>query len=199
MPPILNRLALCLSLVLPLGCGVQSQPSGIAVVAPSAPQTTPTGTGAPRIEVAFSPDAGSEALVVKVIASASQSLRLAGYSFTSPVVVKALMEAKRRGVDVRVLIDDRGNRSAASQSAQRLITGAGIPLRVISVYAIHHDKYIVVDGKTTETGSFNYSQAAAKSNSENVLVIWNDRNVAAQYLAHWDNRWAKGLDVEIAR
>ena len=130
---------------------------------------------APRIEVAFSPEAGSEALVVKVIASARQSIRLAGYSFTSPAVVKALMDAKKRGVDVRVLIDDRGNRSAASQAAQRLIMGVGIPLRVISVYAIHHDKYIVVDGMTTETGSFNYSQAAAKSNSENVLVVWNDQ------------------------
>ena len=154
---------------------------------------------ASRIEVAFSPEAGSEALVVKVIASARQSIRLAGYSFTSPAVVKALMDAKKRGVDVRVLIDDRGNRSAASQAAQRLIMGVGIPLRVISVYAIHHDKYIVVDGMTTETGSFNYSQAAAKSNSENVLVVWNDRAVAAQYLAHWDNRWARGVEVEMMR
>jgi phosphatidylserine/phosphatidylglycerophosphate/cardiolipin synthase-like enzyme len=55
-----------------------------------------------------------------------------------------------------------------------LIMGAGIPLRVVSAYTIHHDKYIVVDGKHTETGSFNFSQAAAKSNSENVLVVWND-------------------------
>ena len=70
---------------------------------------------------------------------------------------QALMDAKKRGVDVRVLIDDRGNRSAASQSAQRLITGPGIPLRVLSVYAIHHNKYLVVDGATTQTGSFNYS------------------------------------------
>ena len=80
---------------------------------------------ASRIEVAFSPEAGSEALVVKVIASARQSIRVAAYSFTSPAVVKALMDAKKRGVDVRVLIDDRGNRSAASQAAQRLIMGVG--------------------------------------------------------------------------
>lgn len=151
---------------------------------------------APRIEVAFSPEASSEALVLKAIGSATQTLRLAGYTFTSPAVVRALLDTRKRGVDVRVLIDDRGNHGAASLAAIRLVVGAGIPLRTISTYAIHHDKYIVIDGRHVETGSFNYSAAAARTNSENVLVVWNDRDVAAKYLAHWSDRWAKGIDVE---
>ena len=134
--------------------------------------------------------------MLKVIGSAKQSIRLAGYSFTSPPVVRALMDAKRQGVDVAVLLDDKVNRGKASIAAMNLVVGAGIPLRVISAYAIHHDKYIVVDARHTETGSFNYSQAAAKSNSENVLVVWNNEDVAAQYLAHWNSRWEKGVDVE---
>jgi len=39
--------------------------------------------------------------------------------------------------------------------------------------------YIVVDNLHTQTGSFNYSQAAARSNSENVVVMWNNPSVAA--------------------
>ena len=77
---------------------------------------------------------------------------LAGYSFTSPAVVRGLIEAKRRGVDVEVLLDDRGNHGKASVAAMNLIVGAGIPTRVISVYAIHHDKYIVIDERHTESG-----------------------------------------------
>ena len=77
---------------------------------------------------------------------------LAGYSFTSPAVVRGLIEAKRRGVDVKVLLDDRGNHGKASVAAMNLIVGAGIPTRVISVYAIHHDKYIVIDERHTESG-----------------------------------------------
>ena len=107
-----------------------------------------------QIEVAFSPDAGSEALVLKVIGNARSSVRLAGYSFTSPSVVRALTDAKRRGVDVRVLIDDKGNRGKANIAAMNLLVGVNIPTKVISSYAIHHDKYIVVDGKHTQTGSF---------------------------------------------
>ena len=150
-----------------------------------------------QIEVAFSPDAGSEALVLKVIGSARSSIRLAGYSFTSPSVVRALTDAKRHGVDVRVLIDDKGNRGKANIAAMNLLVGANIPTKVISTYAIHHDKYIVVDGKHTQTGSFNYSQAAAKSNSENVLVVWSNPKVAATYLAHWESRWAQGMAIEM--
>ena len=154
------------------------------------------GSTRQRIEVAFSPEAGAEALVVKVIFGARTSIRLAGYSFTSPVVVRSLMDAKRRGVDVKIVIDDKGNRGQANLAAINLILGADIPIRVISAYAIHHDKYIVVDAKTTETGSFNYSQAAAKSNSENVLVVWDNPAVAGRYLQEWESRWKQGIAVE---
>lgn len=161
----------------------------------SAPGALPSSL---QVEVAFSPEAKAEALVLKVIDTAKQSIRLAGYSFTSPAVVRALIAAKRRGIDVAVLLDDRGNRGKANLAAMNLVVGAGIPTRVISTYAIHHDKYIVVDGKHTETGSFNYSQAAAKSNSENVLVIWNNEGVAARYTEHWNDRWRQGVSVEVS-
>jgi len=161
----------------------------------SPPASLPTGS---QIELAFSPEAGAEALVLKVIGGARSTLRLAGYSFTSPAIVRALIDARRRGVDVRVLLDDKGNRGKANIAAMNLIVGAGIPTKVISAYAIHHDKYIVVDGRHTETGSFNYSQAAARSNSENVLVVWDNPKVAATYIAHWERRWAQGMAIEMS-
>ena len=133
--------------------------------------------------------------MLKTLNSARRSIRLAGYSFTSPEVVSALVEAHKRGVDVKVLVDDRGNRSATSTAALRLLVASGIPVRTISIYAIHHDKYIVVDEAHTQTGSFNYSRAAAQSNSENVIVIWNNVTVAANYTQHWLSRWAQSKDV----
>ena len=175
-----RRTVFLLALALPLGCAVQ--PPGLIT--------------SPSIEVAFSPEAGAEVLVVKVLASAQRTIRLAGYSFTSPTVVKGLLDAKRRGVDVKVLLDDKGNRGAASLLAIKMITEANIPLRVVSAYAIHHDKYIVADCRHTDTGSFNYSQAAARANSENVLVLWNNEAVAQRYLAHWESRRKQGIEVE---
>ena len=182
-----HRVLLAFALLLPVGCAVQT-----------ASTAAPSTTDGQQIEVGFSPEAGAEALVLKVIGSARQSVRLAGYSFTSPNVVRALVDARKRGVDVKVLVDDRGNRSKASVAAMNLIAAANIPIKVIATYAIHHDKYIVVDARHTETGSFNYSQAAARSNSENALVVWNDPKLAADFTAHWDSRWAQGVLVEMS-
>jgi phosphatidylserine/phosphatidylglycerophosphate/cardiolipin synthase-like enzyme len=52
-----------------------------------------------------------------------------------------------------------------------------------------HDKYMVIDGKDVETGSLNYSGAAATKNSENALVLWNYPLMAEPYLNHWQSRW----------
>ena len=59
------------------------------------------------IEAAFSPDDGAEALILKVIDASREKLRLAAYSFTSPAVMKSLLAAKKRGVDVRIIVDEK--------------------------------------------------------------------------------------------
>ncbi|WP_240317741.1 phospholipase D family protein [Janthinobacterium lividum] len=146
------------------------------------------------IENAFSPDGGAEALVLKVIDSAASNIRLAAYSFSSPHVVEALLQARQRGVDVRVLADTRRNARKNSRAALDRLVGAGIPTRLISRYALHHDKYIVADGVTVQNGSFNYTADAATANSENVIVVWHSARLAQSYLAHWENRWASGID-----
>lgn len=147
-----------------------------------------------QIETGFSPDGEAERLVLKVINSSSRTLRLAAYSFTSPKVVNALVHAKRRGVDVRAVVDDSNLKSKAGVAALNLLAGAGIPVRTNHEYAIHHDKYIVADDNHVQTGSFNYSRAAANSNSENVIVVWHNPQLAASYLRHWESRYGQGVN-----
>ncbi|KVK83835.1 endonuclease [Burkholderia ubonensis] len=145
------------------------------------------------VQVAYSPDGSAEELVVSAISGARQSIRLAAYSFTSPSVVRALMAAKQRGVDVAVVVDEKANHGKASVAALNLLTQAGIPSRTVSIYPIHHDKYIVIDGSQIETGSFNYS-SAARRNSENAVLILQCPAVARSYLQHWQSRWSQGSD-----
>lgn len=146
----------------------------------------------PSVQVGFSPEGSALQLVLKTIESAQHEIRLMGYSFTSPEVVSALVRAKRRGVDVRMVLDEKGNRSKASQAAMNVVVNAGIPLRTNSRYAIMHDKVIIIDNHTVEAGSFNFSRSAARSNSENVLVIRDYPSLADTYLQHWQSRWDTG-------
>jgi len=152
--------------------------------------------GARRIEVGFSPEGSASDLVLRSIGAAKSSIRLSAYMLTSPDITKALVQAKQAGVDVAVVVDHQGNlqggAARAGQHALTLLARAEIPTRTVKAYAIHHDKFMVIDGKAVETGSFNYTAAAAKSNSENALVVWNDAELAEQYLAHWQSRWDQG-------
>jgi len=54
----------------------------------------------------FSPEGSAEALVLDVIAHARAEIRLTRYSFMPPDVAFALIRAKARGVDVRVVLDE---------------------------------------------------------------------------------------------
>lgn len=162
------------------------------LVAASAAWAVPVATC--QVEAGYSPEGDAEQLVLRTIGDARRSLRMSAYTFTSPAVVRQLLAAKRRGVDVAVVADGKGNTGKANVAALNLLVQAGIPVRTISAYAIFHDKSIVADGETVETGSFNYSAAAAKRNSENVVVISKCPALAQRYLGHWQSRWAQGVD-----
>ena len=143
------------------------------------------------IEVAFSPNEGSEHLVIKVIDSAKTELDLLSYSFTSVPVVQALVRARHRGIVVRLVADEKDNVSAKARAALGALVNAGADVRTIRVYPIHHDKVIIADHQTVELGSFNYSDAAAHKNSENVLVNWSNAKLAEVYLKHFDRNYAQ--------
>ncbi|MCX7173793.1 MAG: phospholipase D-like domain-containing protein [Proteobacteria bacterium] len=61
----------------------------------------PSGT----TDVGFSPGNGALNVVLRVIGSAKREIPVATYSFTSKEIAQALVEAAKRGVDVRVVVD----------------------------------------------------------------------------------------------
>ena len=153
------------------------------------------------IEVAFSPSEGSEQLVIKVVDSARSELRILAYSFTSVPLVNALLRAKKRGVDVRLVADEKNNvqddRSGKARAALSALVNAGIAVRTINAYPIHHDKVIVADRETVEVGSFNYSDAAARRNSENVLVNWRNPKLAEVYIGHFERNFRQASAYQL--
>ncbi|KWH59291.1 phospholipase D family protein [Burkholderia cepacia] len=150
------------------------------------------------VDVGYSPEGTAEQLVLTSIDRARHSVRLAAYTFTSPAVARALVGAKRRGIDVAVLADAKESGKRTQQAALNVLVQAGIPTRTISAYAIHHDKFIVIDGAAVETGSFNFSAAAARRNSENAVLLAGCPDLARSYLNHWQSRWNQGADYTLA-
>lgn len=152
----------------------------------------------PSVQVGFSPEGSAHTLVLSAIESAHTSIRMLSYSFTARDIVQALIAAKKRGVDVKIVVDEKGNRGRYSVAAMNLIVNNQIPIRTDSEFPIQHDKTMIIDDQSVETGSFNFTDSAEKRNSENALVIWNMPKLAQSYTAHWQDRWDRGEDYHSA-
>jgi phosphatidylserine/phosphatidylglycerophosphate/cardiolipin synthase-like enzyme len=155
------------------------------------------GTG--EVEVAFSPNGGVEKLIIKALDSAKSSIRLQAYSFTSAPVVSALLRAKKRGVDVAIVVDEKSNLAdgnTKSKSALSSLAIAGVAVRTNGKYAILHDKIAIIDKTHVQGGSANYSSSAQHRNSENCIVHWGNPQLAAAYLKHWQRNWQEGTDFK---
>ena len=146
----------------------------------------------PGVQVGFSPEGSARELVLQTIGSANRSIQVLAYAFQAPDIAQALVDARKRGVVVRIVVDHKRNLNKTSKAAMDLVTRNGVELRTNDRFHIHHDKSIIVDEETVETGSFNFAPSAETLNSENVVVIRNMPEVARQYVAHWQSRWDGG-------
>lgn len=165
---------------------------GDAVDSVAVQQVPSAGT----LEVGFSPKGGAESLVLKVIDATQTDLKVMAYSFTSAKVTRALLRATKRGVKVFIVADEKHNlgegASPKARAALSALAEAGAQVRVVSAFAIHHDKVLISEGRHSQLGSFNYSEAAASRNSENVIVHWDNPALAKAYTAHFMRNWALG-------
>lgn len=156
-----------------------------------------------QIEVGFSPEGSARELVLRVINTTKpgSSIRMMAYAFTASDIVEALIERRKAGVDIAIVVDQKMNLTGSGapygRSALNALVNAGISVRTISVYPISHDKTIVA-GSNVQWGSFNYTRAAEKYNSENATVAWNNPGLAKVYLQHWKSRWDQGIDYKPA-
>lgn len=145
-------------------------------------------SGPSAYELGFSPSHQCTDLVVKTIGEARSTVRLAAYNFESQPIINALVAAHGRGVDVRAVLDRRTN-ELNKHSGMGALLAAKIPVVLDGKHPIMHDKFIIVDGVTLETGSFNYSNQAER-NAENCLVLHG--SIASVYTQNWDEHWSHG-------
>lgn len=150
---------------------------------------------APVLTAGFSPSGGRPALevVLGAINNARQSVDVAAYSFTSKPVATALAGAHRRGVAVRVVADEKANRDR--YTAVTYLINQGVPVRLNGRYAIMHNKFMVIDGKNVQTGSFNYTASADSRNAENVLLIEDAPQLAGAYRREFNRLWDEAAPV----
>ena len=154
----------------------------------------PHGPVVAEVSVCFVPAQECDTAVSEAIGRAEKFIRVQAYGFTSQVVLRALAEARARGVDVQAILDksdDRPDREGAQPhpGGARFTAEANIPTWIDGSVAIAHNKLIIIDGHLVIGGSYNYTDSAERRNAENVTFI--DAPVVADfYLVNWEARKA---------
>ena len=143
--------------------------------------------------VCFTPGQYCEGRILKLIYSAKHSIRVQAYSFTSHKIANALVKMEKRGVDVAVILD-KSQFQCQQYSQQDFLFKHHVPIYEDYRKNIAHNKVIIVDGETVETGSYNYTISAQRYNAENVLILRN-KKLSDQYINNWRQRRKQSVRI----
>jgi phosphatidylserine/phosphatidylglycerophosphate/cardiolipin synthase-like enzyme len=154
----------------------------LAANAPILPVSSVTAGVA--IAICFAPEEDCAAFAVRAINNAEREILVGAYGLTTGSgIVEALVRAKERGVDVRLIADK--TTSCERASGIEPLAAAGVPVWIDDQAGI---ATMVIDGAVTLTGSMNWTLGAAR-NSEYLNLV-SSPAVAAAYAAHWRERLA---------
>ena len=135
------------------------------------------------VQVYFSPNGGATNAIVQEITSAKREILVQAYSFTSAPIAEALVIARKRGLKVEAILD-KSNLKEGYSSITFLENG-NIPVYIDNRVKIAHSKIMIIDDADVITGSFNFTNAAESHNTENLVILRNDPDIAKQYLKNY--------------
>ncbi len=119
------------------------------------------------VKLYFAPSPHIREGLCKLIDSAQSSVDLCIYDLDLFDVARALTDAEKRGVAVRVVTDTDNFKL---QAVNRL-KDAKIPVVPDNRPAIMHNKFVIVDAKYVWTGSFNFTINGSRKNDNNALIL----------------------------
>ena len=141
----------------------------------------------PSLQPLFSPDSSDE--IIAMMRSAQKTIDIEMYVFTDDALARELVDAQKRGVKVRVILESRVESKASTQTIPAALEAGGIEVRWASLsYALTHSKMMVIDGKKVLVGSINFSKNAQHRNREAAAIIGCGEKVA-EYSAVFEKDW----------
>lgn len=148
---------------------------------------TTTLAGDIRVDGFFSPqDRPMTSAVRPVLQRARERIDVAIFFLTHKGVAKDLIDAHRRGVQVRVIMDATAAKNGYAK--HEMLRAAGVPVKIENWGGKMHMKAAAIDGRTVITGSMNWTSAGENGNDENTLVIESPAH-AQQFHDYYDGIW----------
>ena len=157
--------------------------AGVGILAAAAALTRPA---APRVAL-LDPDQSAIEDTVSAIQRADREIVALVYKFDDPSVLKALRQAAKKEVRIRIVADREASDEQGSliKKARKLGAKIRMPPRKRGKL---HAKFLIVDEREVLFGSFNWTRSAADKNME-LLVLQQDPDTVRQFLELFEEIW----------
>lgn len=134
--------------------------------------------------------------VLNYVNGAKKYIYMPVFVITHKPLEAALLKAKARGVDVKLIVD--ATNVHAEKSSVEALRAQGVPVKVENYAGKMHSKSIIIDDEYILAGSMNFSRSGESRNDENMLIIHNPR-LAVFYRDFFKYLWAKIPDIYLTR
>ena len=156
-----------------------------------APCVVPTAAGSATIEVYYAPEDAPLDRLIALYGQAKRYIYVSVYGLTSPRTVEALVAAKKRGIDVRMITDRERTQDPKQRSALHTLHLAGVPIRVNEHDGLMHLKQVVIDDEINTSGSMNHTTSGNRYNDERMDVVTDHRltvKAREKFLSMWNDQ-----------
>lgn len=141
-----------------------------------------------EVEIYFSPQDNTSHRIVQLIKGAKHYIYVPTFLLTHTNIADELVNAKRRGVDVRVIID--ANSTGTKNSKYKYLRQNGILLKTENYAGKLHSKTMIIDDEYLITGSMNFSNSGETKNDENTIIV-KSAKIAKNHKAFFLYLWTK--------
>ncbi len=125
-----------------------------------------------NLHIMFSPATNPyETRILPILKNAKKEIFVSIFYLTHNGIIEELINAKKRGVDVKIIYDAVG--ASNNKMKVKNLRENGIFLKVENWGGKNHEKNMVIDGKIFITGSANFSHSGMGRNDENILIFEN--------------------------
>lgn len=139
-----------------------------------------------KTEVFFSTEGETKEAVINFIDSAEASLDIAAFIFTSGDIAKSLLNAKKRGVKIRIILDYKQKQNR--DPVLLFIKEEGFNLKFVKgdIGGFMHHTFAIRDNNAVITGSYNWTDHSSKYNYENVVLV-DETTVVGRYMEEFSS------------
>lgn len=141
-----------------------------------------------RIDTYFCPEDACASHIIPIIEGTQNTLYIAMYSFTHKDLYDAVIRAKQRGVDVRVLFDLE--QSAGKSSVDEDLRTNMVQVRYDTNQGVMENRYLISDGRISILGSMSYSDESNINNNNLIVIVSN--YISNSYKENFFKLWETG-------